>query len=250
LIFEPLEIAALQLFCRPVRAPDYKMKSVHYEEADALSHTDVFSNFDSAIRGADVLDFGCGFGYQTIALAKLGARTATGVEIEPGQLAAAIARGAATGLPVKFSATLDGSYDVIYSQNSFEHFLDPDQICADLRDHLRPGGKLYITFAPPWLAPYGAHLSFFTKLPWVHLLFREPVIMAVRSNYRNDPARTYTECGLGKMTIKRFEQTVKRSGLRMEFCRYDCVRGLNVLARVPVLRELFINCVSCILTRS
>jgi SAM-dependent methyltransferase len=249
LTLQRIEIAILKKFCRPVTAPDYAMKSVHYEEADALSHTDVFSNFASAIRGADVLDFGCGFGYQTIALAKLGARTATGVEIEPGQLAAAIARGAATHLPVKFSSTLDGTYDVIYSQNSFEHFMDPDQICADLRDHLRPGGKLYITFAPPWFAPYGAHMSFFTKLPWVHLLFREPVIMAVRSNYRNDPARTYTECGLGKMTIQRFEQTIQRSGLRMDFCRYDCIRGLNFLAHLPLLRELFINRVSCILTR-
>jgi SAM-dependent methyltransferase len=250
LIFERIEIAALQLFCRPVSAPDYQLKSVHYAEADALSHAAVFSDFESAIRGADVLDFGCGYGYQTIAIARLGANTATGVEIEPDLLAAAIAKAANTDVTVKFSSTLEGSYDVIYSQNSFEHFLDPDQVCADLRAHLRPGGRIYITFAPPWLAPYGAHMAFFTRLPWVHLLFRERVVMAVRSNYRKDPAKTYSQCGLGKMTIRRFEQTIKQSGLRMDYCRYDCVRKMNFLARIPILRELFINRVSCILTRA
>lgn len=250
MFLERIEIAVLKSLSRPVTAPDYAMKGVHYNDADALSHADVFSGFRSAVRGADVLDFGCGYGYQTIAIAQLGAHSVTGVEIEPGQLAAAIDRGAATRLPVRFSSTLDGSYDVIYSQNSFEHFLEPDQICAELRDHLRPAGSIYITFAPPWLAPYGAHMGFFTHLPWVHLLFPEPVVMAVRSNYRNDPARNYTECGLGKMTIRRFEQTVRRSGLRIRFCRYDCVRRLNFLSAIPVLRELFINRVSCILTHA
>jgi SAM-dependent methyltransferase len=225
------------------------MKGVHFGEADSLAYADVFSDFESAIHGADVLDFGCGHGYQTIAIAKRGANSATGVEINQGLLASATAKAANTDLKVTFSSKMQGTYDLIYSQNSFEHFLDPDQICSDLLAHLRPEGSIYITFAPPWLAPYGAHMGFFTRLPWVHLLFTERIVMAVRANYRKDHAQSYSQCGLGKMTIKRFEQTIKRAGLQIEFCRYDCVRGMNFLAGVPMLRELFINRVSCILTR-
>lgn len=247
---ERMETALLRKFCRPVGAPDYQMKSVHYQEADALSHTAVFPGFEAALQGADVLDFGCGYGYQTIAIARLGARSVTGVEINQDLLDAAIAKAASAGVSATFSSTIEGTYDLIYSQNSFEHFLDPEQICSELRTHLRPGGRIYITFAPPWLAPYGAHMAFFTRLPWVHLFFSERAVMAVRADYRNDQASTYTQCGLGKMTIQRFEQTVKQSGLRIESCRYDCVRGINFLANVPILRELFINRVSCVLTHA
>jgi SAM-dependent methyltransferase len=251
LIGERIGIAVLQSLCRPVDSSDYEMKHVHYDEADSLADAAaVFSDFETAVRGADVLDFGSGYGYQTMAIAKLGAKSVTGVEINQELLAAAIARAASTEAGVRFSSTIDGSYDLIYSQNSFEHFLDPDQICSDLRAHLRPGGRIYITFAPPWLAPYGAHMRYFTHLPWVQLLFTESVVMAVRSNYRKDQAKTYTACGLGKMTIERFEQTIKRTGLQVEVCRYDCVRGMNFLAGVPMLRELFINRVSCVLKRA
>lgn len=37
------------------------------------------------------------------------------------------------------------------------------------------------------------------------------------------------------------------AGLRMEARRYDCVKGLDLLGRPPLLRELFINNVACVL---
>ena len=91
-------------------------------------------------------------------------------------------------------------------------------------------------------------MGFFTKLPWVHLIFPERVVMAVRSRYRNDGAKTYS-VALAKMSIRKFEGLIRKSGLRVRHCRYDAVRGLNFLAHVPILRELFINRVSCILEK-
>lgn len=249
MISERIDVALLRVFCRPVGSPDYAMKGVHYEGADTLSRTTVFPDFDSAIRGKDFLDFGCGYGYQTIAFAQRGVKSATGVEIQSALLESAKARAAAAGVTAAFLTHMEGSYDVIYSQNSFEHFLDADQICSDMLAHLRPGGRIYITFGCPWFAPYGAHMGFFTRLPWVNVFFPERVVMAVRASYRSDGARTYRETGMGKMSIKRFEATIKRTGLRIEFCRYFCARGMNFLGRIPMLRELFINRVACILAR-
>jgi SAM-dependent methyltransferase len=65
--------------------------------------------------------------------------------------------------------------DVIVSQNSFEHFLDAGEILAELRAALAPGGKLFVTFAPPWYAPWGAHMGIFCRAPHaVARILREP----------------------------------------------------------------------------
>ena len=60
------------------------------------------------------------------------------------------------------------------------HFGDPAGVLDLMRGLVNVQGRLMITFGPPWLAPYGAHMHFFTKLPWVHLLFSEQTVLRVR----------------------------------------------------------------------
>ena len=142
-----------------------------------------------------------------------------------------------------------GTFDVILSSFTVEHFADPAGVLAEMRAALAPGGRLLVTFGPPWLAPSGSHMHFFTPVPWVHLLFAERTVMAVRARYRADGARRYeeVESGLNRMTVGRFERLAASAGLRMERRRYDCVKGIRVLGRAPLLRELFINNVACVL---
>ena len=135
------------------------------------------------------------------------------------------------------------------SAEAFEHFLDASAVLKELEEHLKPEGRIFITFSCPWYSPWGAHMFYFTRLPWIQLLFSERVVMAIRANYRSDGARTYSECGLAKMTVAKFERITAHLGTRMEFCRCDCVHQLNFMAQIPILRELFINRVSCILSR-
>lgn len=206
--------------------------------------------------GQHVLDFGCGVGEQTLALAREGAAHVCGVDINAALLDAARARAAGSpeGDRVSFALGTDGlasgSFDVIVSQNSMEHFPDPEGVLATMRRLLRPGGRLLITFGPPWFAPYGSHMHFFTMVPWVQLLFAERTVMRVRSRYRDDGAKRYEDVvgGLNRMSLARFERLVASCGLRPLFRRYDCIRGLDVLGRVPVVRELFVNHVTCVLT--
>jgi SAM-dependent methyltransferase len=80
--------------------------------------------------------------------------------------------------------------DVIVSQNSFEHFLDAGGILGQIRSALAPDGRLFITFAPPLYAPWGAHIAFYCRLPWVRLLFPESTVMEVRALFRPDNVRT------------------------------------------------------------
>ena len=173
-----------------------------------------------------------------------------------------VARQAADQSPqksrVRFTDSLatpaDGTrerFDLVISKDSLEHFQDPELMLATMSGALNDDGKLFITFGPPWYSPYGSHMYFFTRVPWVNLLFSERTVMAVRSRYRDDGAMRYeeVESGLNRMSVGRFERIVKDSGLRMSWYRYDCVKGLDIASRVPLLRELLINHVSCILER-
>ena len=75
--------------------------------------------------------------------------------------------------------------------------------------------------------------------------------MQVRNRFRDDGAVRYedVEGGLNRMTVARFERLVRESGLHVDWKRYRCVKGANVLQVLPRLRELFINHVSCVLRK-
>lgn len=213
----------------------------------------LFPDFLKRIQGKSILDFGCGTGRQAIALVQSGASVVIGIDTNEAILLTARENAARAGISSRLLFTnelqsnLYGTFDYVISQNSMEHFLCPVDAITLMRAALNDGGSLLITFGPPWFAPYGSHMQFFTTVPWINLLFREKTVMKVRSRYRNDGATRYeqVESGLGKMTVKKFEDLLSKTGLKIHFLQYDCVKGLNFLSRVPGLRELFINHITC-----
>ena len=54
-----------------------------------------------------------------------------------------------------------------------EHFPEPEETLKEMISALTPEGRLFITFGNPWFSPYGSHMQFFTKVPWVNILFSE-----------------------------------------------------------------------------
>ena len=241
-------------FCRTPGSPDYPTTGVHYDSGKELQRLEeVFPEFARRVQGKAVIDFGCGEAYQAVAFAHAGASRVIGIEINDRLLEAGRKRVAKLGLnntiSLERSLSEDVKADVIVSQNSFEHFLNAEEILDRLRQALAPNGKLFITFAPPWYAPWGAHMAFFCRLPWVHLFFPEATVMEVRALFRSDRVGTYRDAGLSKMSIVKFERLIAASEFTFEFRRYDCVHEMNWLAHTP-FRELFINRVSCVLRTS
>ena len=240
--------------CRKPGSADFPMAEVEYVQESALDTLRVvFPDIDKEIAGKRVIDFGCGWGYQAVAYALAGAKSVVGVEIDETLAQRSIARVAQYGLAgkVRIAATLTDEIeggDIIVSQNSFEHFTAPEAILAQLKRSLAPGGRIYINFGPPWYAPKGAHMGFFCNVPWIQLVFSERTILEARSYYRSDGARTYTEAGLGMMSIAKFERVIRDCGLRIISCRYDCIKRQDYLQYVPGVRELAINRVSCVLS--
>ncbi|MFK8066883.1 MAG: class I SAM-dependent methyltransferase [Gammaproteobacteria bacterium] len=218
-----------------------------------------YQGFDQLVRGKKVLDFGCGDGYQAAELAKHLDCKVTGVDNEPERLAEAQKRKEENQLNserLELIDTIDAShhdqYDIVMSHNSMEHFSDPVFILKLMRSTLKPDGRLLITFGPPWYAPFGSHMQYFCKVPWINLVFSEKTIMSVRSLYRNDGAEYYKDIksGLNQMSLKKFETLAKECDLHIEHAHYTGVKNLNFLTRIPYLRELFTNQVSVIVKKS
>lgn len=234
------------------RAPGADNGSTHWTLENALARLDAFfPELRSALHGSHVLDFGSGDGYQSAAMAQT-ARQVVGVDSNRRVLNNARARWALPNLsflPALGSEHHD-AFDVVVSQDSFEHFSDPLGILRQFAQVLKPGGKVYLTFSPLWFSPFGAHMQYFTGVPWVHLLFSERTVMTVRSRYRQDGARRYedVEGGLNRMSLRKFESLPEAAGLSVVWCRYRCVKDLP-LSRIPGVRELFVERVDCILQR-
>lgn len=216
-----------------------------------------YPDFESFVRGKKVLDFGCGKGLQTVALARDYDCQVTGSDTNPACLNAAAEAVQRAGVSdkvtlIESSERIFGEFDTVISLNAMEHFPDPLAMLLIMKRNVPRGGNILITFGPPWYAPYGAHMMHFTKLPWVNLLFPERVVMAVRARYNNDGAKRYEDCegGLNKMSVRKFNRIIRESGLTIQRINYRCVAGQNWLARIPILRELFINHITCVLTDS
>jgi len=242
----------LLCFCREPEASDYQIPGGQYKPGKELEELEsLFPGFREELAGTVVLDFGCGDGYDLAAFCQAGARRVIGVDINPKALDEATRRVEGLNMSDRITCTAeppnDAQCEVIVSKNSFEHFVDADHILAVMRSALKPKGKIFITFAPPWYAPWGGHMAFFCRLPWVQILFPERTVIEVRSHFRPTNAARYEDLHLAKMSIRKFNQIVRRSGLCCSSLRYDCVWGMNWLQFTP-LRELFVNRISCVLT--
>ena len=213
------------------------------------------------IRDKAVLDYGCGPGYQAIAMVREGAKSVVGVDILQTWLDSGRALAAENKCEDRVSFSDPDSFlrdssnrekfDVTFCCGSFEHFGDPAQELANMKAMTRPGGKILITFAEPWLSPHGSHMDNFCKVPYLNILFSEKTVMAVRSRFKDDGATRYEDIlsGLNKMTLAKFERIIRNSGLRVERQNYIATKRLPVVKNIPILREFLVSAITCILVK-
>lgn len=215
-------------------------------EGDAAASGDPLSTLLSSypdlsdlVRGKTVLDFGCGRGDQAAAIAQRFSATVTGLDTNQRTLARAAAN---YGTAVEFIDAIPAgrTWDIVISLNAMEHYNDPASALEAMRQAVAVGGLILISFGPPWWAPYGSHMHFFCRIPWLQLWFSEKTIMAVRAKYRSDGARRFeeVESGLNRMSLAKFERIISASRLSLIQLNYTGVKGMNWVARLPVLREL------------
>jgi SAM-dependent methyltransferase len=248
----------LLLASRPPGSADHAETTATYTLDNALRFArKTIPDFDRLIQGKIVLDYGCGHGWQAVAMQKAGARGVVGVDIGESRLAhgrALADREGCSGHVAFYRRLPDemiGRFDIVLSLSAFEHFADPAAELEAMKTAASAGGAVVISFAEPWLSPHGTHMGFFTKLPWVNVLFSERTVMRVRSRFRDDGAARYEEVegGLNRMTIARFERLIQGSGMAVESLQLFPVKGLPVVSNVPILREFLTGAASCVLRK-
>ncbi len=206
-------------------------------------------------RGKRVLDYGCGYGPLAFHLAQQeGAAAVTGVDIDQARIHFArqklsseypdLAGSVEFKLPEEMNS---GQFDIVVSEDSFQHYNDPVSVLSQMMRLTAPGGLVAIGFGPLWKSPYGGAIDFMTRLPWAHLIFSEKVIMRERIRYRpEEKARAYqdTRGGFNKMTLGRFRRIVAGSGMKVLSFRANASSGVvgsasRLLAGIPGWREFF-----------
>lgn len=200
------------------------------------------------VSGKTVLDFGCGSGEQTIEMARHGAKKAVGIDIRESVLAQARRAAQEAGMPDRcvFLTRPGEPVDVILSLDAFEHYADPAAVLGTMRRLLRDDGRVFISFGPPWMHPYGGHQ--FSVFPWAHLLFTERALIRWRSDIESDGATRFSEVkgGLNQMTIRRFEKLLAASDFEIDSFEAVPIRRLRWFWS-RWTREFFTSVVRCVL---
>jgi len=186
------------------------------------------------IRGADVLDFGCGEGVTALGLALAERpRRVVGVDIMPDPercLPLAREQLGIESLPPELSLhrVAPGSlhdaadrFDIAYSWSVFEH-VDQRLLGATLslvRSSLRPGGLFLVQIAPLYFSAHGSHLTHRVKEPWFHLLAQDTVLRDRLAAETPDPeerrALESTYDTLNRITADELVESIRAAGFRI-----------------------------------
>jgi SAM-dependent methyltransferase len=201
------------------------------------------------IAGKTVIDFGCFTGTEAIEMAQRGAKRVFGIDIIEQYLEEARVHAARAGVADRchFTTTPVERADIVVSLDSFEHFEDPAGILKVIDTYLAPGGKVVVSFGPPWYHPLGGHV--FSVFPWAHLLFTERALVEWRRTWSpSDTGRRITDCGLNKITVARFKKIVAESPFEFERFETPPIRRLRFLSTAAT-REFTTAIVRCTLVR-
>lgn len=206
----------------------------------------------------DVLDFGCGWGGETLWLARR-VRSVVGVDIAPAaidQANRAVLESGATNCRFVHAESdalpfPDCSFDAVFSTNVFEHVMDLDTVFGELFRVLRPGGVVLSRFGPLFFSPQGYHLYWACQVPYAHLLCGLDAVLALRNARCDTPrdATSWQALGLNGRRYRDYKRSASAAGFALDRFARIPVRKLRRLAAVPGVGDLVTFGIDCRLRR-
>lgn len=193
------------------------------------------------ITGSSVLDFGCGWGGETLWLKHQGARRVIGMDIDENSLEQA--RKFCSG-EAEFFSNLElienDSMDYIFSTDVFEHVIDIPGILDHLHRILKPNGEILSMFGPLFYSPYGCHFYWANLYPYSHLIFGRKWLKRRIDRIRGFESNTnsWEDMGLNGITYHQFAQEIhQRFGIKE--MKPIPVADLPFVTKIPLLNRYF-----------
>jgi SAM-dependent methyltransferase len=218
------------------------------------------------------LDMGCGTGELSIALAKLGCRRVTGVDIVPRNIATCQrhAKEFGVGDTVEFICqdlnnwVPTEKYDVLLSFDALEHIDQPDRFLSKISNFVSPDGMVVLAFGPLFHSPFGDHQWDFYRMqiPWRGALFSEEAQLRVRrERFRpTDSAEHFKDVvgGMNLMRYSEFQRYVREAGWKFSFLTVNpflkkispIYYASNALSQVPIVKDFIVHSIYAILRRA
>lgn len=238
------------------------------------------------LRGTRFLDLGCLTGGRTAAWSeRYGVAHAVGfdVDLEFVKAASEFAdeRGDRSDFAVSFGESMpfrSGSFDAVASYDVVEHVADFRQVFAEVHRVLRPGGLFFAVF-PTYFQPLASHLQLVTNVRGLLNVFPGDVVAKAfyevldergpdHAWYNLDSPELpgyYKSPFLNGITVKDFKALAESEGWSVRSwprrglftvgrrAQNPAFRALSTalkpLAKVPVLEEVFLANVTCVLER-
>lgn len=227
-----------------------------------------FTDTDTMFKDKTVLDVGCGAGGKSLYYLSCGAEKVVGIDVveyyaeEAENLAKELELEGFTFLCQDAAKTdfADNSFDTIIMNDAMEHVAKPEEVLAEMKRVLKPGGRLYVNF-PPYNHPYGAHLSDVIGIPWVQSFFSDKTLIEAYKDLVKDKPdgeeRVAFRIGLdengkeyfsylNKMTIKRFRKIKQNANFKSVYYHEAPLRGFLKPFCKGLLREYFVKMVVCV----
>jgi SAM-dependent methyltransferase len=153
-----------------------------FESSKAL-----FAKFPASfdVRGARVLEIGCGTGGRAAYLAANGAASVVGIDVNAAEIAVAREHcatqypGAFANLELRVSREDEplalGEFDIVVLLDTMEHVVSPAQMMRLAHGYVRPGGRFFFS-CNGWYHYRGSHTGLF---PFVNVMFDDETILDV-----------------------------------------------------------------------
>lgn len=230
-----------------------------------------YTSVPDMLKGKTVLDVGCGAGGKALYYASQGAKKVIGIDVVEKYRGEALALAESLGIQNFEFHTYNAArtpfgahtFDAAMMNDVMEHVSEPEAVLSEMYRILKPGGRLYINF-PPYMHPFGAHLSDAIGIPWVHAFFSDTTLIAAYKELVVDKpdglerirfcigtdgsGRAYFSY-INKMTVKRFNAIKNNAGFAVGYYEEVPLRkALRPLCIGP-LREYLTKTVVCVLER-
>jgi len=216
------------------------------------------------LEGMTILDLGCGGGYLSLDMASNGASKVIGIDIDADSISYARRK-------LKAFAELSDKvaflcmdlkeydprekFDLMVSQDAFEHILNLETLLPEIIKRLKPGGRLYVGFGPLWNSPYGGHRRMKMPIPWGHVIFPEKMLLKWVNLFYDKKFHSIMEMGLNKLSVRDYKKLLlENPALRVKYWKINhedrlISRIFAKLAQVPFLEELFSHDIYAVLEK-